>query len=159
MTILKVAVNSLLICLSFSCVSCQMKPEDKTNSDKAKQLVNTSLLDKSLPEIKDLVKGKWELISGKNNSQLCEFENTYIEFDGDNYIWIEDGKSEPGKLNWRKSDTGAGYEAFLMDAFYETNPAYPVYIKGDTLAIQDCTKTAYLYTLVKSEEYTFSHIV
>lgn len=58
MTILKVAVNSLLICLSFSCVSCQMKPEDKTNSDKVKQLVNTSLLDKSLPEIKDLVKGK-----------------------------------------------------------------------------------------------------
>jgi hypothetical protein len=126
--------------------------EDKTNSDKVEQLVNTSLLDKSLPEIKDLVKGKWELVSGKNNSQLCEFENTYIEFDGDNYIWIEDGKSEPGKLNWRKSDTGAGYEAFLMDAFYETNPAYPVYIKGDTLAIQDCTKTAYLYTLVKSEE-------
>lgn len=66
MTILKVAVNSLLICLSFSCVSCQMKPEDKTNSDKVEQLVNTSLLDKSLPEIKDLVKGKWELVSGKN---------------------------------------------------------------------------------------------
>jgi len=52
-------------------------------------------------------------------------------------------------LNWRKADTGAGYEAYLMDVFYETNPAYPVSIKGDTLILQDCSETGYKYTLVK----------
>ncbi len=36
-----------------------------------------------------------------------------------------------------------------MDVFYETNPAYPVSIKGDTLILQDCSKTGYKYTLVR----------
>ena len=34
-------------------------------------------------------------------------------------------------------------EAYLMDVFYETNPAYPVSIKGDTLILQDCSETGY----------------
>ena len=65
-------------------------------------------------------------------------------------VWTEDGKAEPGALNWRKADTGAGYEAYLMDVFYETNPAYPVSIKGDTLILQDCSETGYKYTLVRN---------
>lgn len=110
---------------------------------------NITLYDKELPEIKAQVDGKWELISGKNAREFCEYENTFIEFDGDQYVWTEDGKAEPGALNWRKADTGAGYEAYLMDVFYETNPAYPVCIKGDTLILQDCSETGYKYTLVR----------
>lgn len=102
-----------------------------------------------MPEIKELVEGKWELVSGQNTTQLCEFENTFIQFNGDKYVWIEEGKDEPGDLNWRKADTGAGYEAYLMDVFLETSPSYPLAIKGDTLFIQDCTETAYKYTLVR----------
>lgn len=89
------------------------------------------------------------MVSGQNAGQLCEFENTFIVFDGDKYIWSEDGKDEPGDLNWRKADTGVGYEAYLMDVFYATNPAYPLSINGDTLFIQDCTETGYKYTLVR----------
>ena len=110
---------------------------------------NITLYDKELPEIKAQVDGKWELVSGKNAREFCEYENTFIEFDGDRYVWTEDGKAEPGALNWRKADTGAGYEAYLMDVFYETNPAYPVCIKGDTLILQDCSETGYKYTLVR----------
>lgn len=110
---------------------------------------NITLYDKELPEIKAQVDGKWELVSGKNAREFCEYENTFIEFDGDRYVWTEDGKVEPGALNWRKADTGAGYEAYLMDVFYETNPAYPVCIKGDTLILQDCSETGYKYTLVR----------
>ena len=111
--------------------------------------VQTTLFDKSLPEIKELVEGKWELVSGQNTTQLCEFENTFIQFNGDKYVWTEEGKDEPGDLNWRKANTGAGYEAYLMDVFLETSPSYPLAIKGDTLFIQDCTETAYKYTLVR----------
>lgn len=110
---------------------------------------NITLYDKELPEIKAQVDGKWELVSGKNAREFCEYENTFIEFNGDRYVWMEDGKAEPGALNWRKADTGAGYEAYLMDVFYETNPAYPVCIKGDTLILQDCSETGYKYTLVR----------
>ena len=38
----------------------------------------------------------------------------------------------------------------MMDVFYETNPAYPVSIKGDTLILQDCSETGYKYTLVRN---------
>ncbi|WP_455643195.1 hypothetical protein, partial [Parabacteroides sp.] len=110
---------------------------------------NITLYDKELPEIKAQVDGKWELVSGQNAREFCEYENTFIEFAGDRYVWTEDGKAEPGVLNWRKADTGAGYEAYLMDVFYETNPAYPVFIKGDTLILQDCSETGYKYTLVR----------
>ena len=98
---------------------------------------------------KTLVNGEWELVSGKNAREFCEYENTFIKFADDQYVWTEDGKAEPGALNWRKADTGAGYEAYLMDVFYETNPAYPVSIKGDTLILQDCSETGYKYTLVR----------
>ena len=83
------------------------------------------------------------------DKEFCEYENTFIKFADDQYVWTEDGKAEPGALNWRKADTGAGYEAYLMDVFYETNPAYPVSIKGDTLILQDCSETGYKYTLVR----------
>ena len=85
----------------------------------------------------------------KKDAESCEYENTFIKFADDQYVWTEDGKAEPGALNWRKADTGAGYEAYLMDVFYETNPAYPVSIKGDTLILQDCSETGYKYTLVR----------
>lgn len=109
-----------------------------------------TLFDKDLPEIKTLVNGEWELVSGKKRREFCEYENTFIKFADDQYVWTEDGKAEPGALNWRKADTGAGYEAYLMDVFYETNPAYPVSIKGDTLILQDCSETGYKYTLVRN---------
>lgn len=119
------------------------------NGKNGEESVKVTLFDKELPEIKAQVDGKWELISGRNAREFCEYENTFIEFDGDRYVWTEDGKAEPGALNWRKADTGAGYEAYLMDVFYETNPAYPVCIKGDTLILQDCSETGYKYTLVR----------
>ena len=133
--------------------SCKGKSEQSgepvAEKTETRAKVEATLFDKSLPEIKELVDGKWELVSGQNAGQLCEFENTFITFNGDKYIWSEDGKDEPGDLNWRKADTGAGYEAYLMDAFYATNPSYPLAISGDTLFIQDCTETAYKYMLVR----------
>ena len=145
-------VAAVGLCL-YGTSSCKGKPEEKNEqpSEKAevREQVSTTLFDKSLPEIKELVNGKWELISGQNTGQLCEFENTFIEFNDDKYVWSEDGKEEPGDLNWRKADSGAGYEVYQMDVFYETNPSYPLSIKGDTLYIQDCTETAYKYTLVR----------
>ncbi|MDR1203513.1 MAG: hypothetical protein LBL58_18045 [Tannerellaceae bacterium] len=108
-----------------------------------------TLFDKPLDEIKQYMNGEWELVSGQNARETNEFENTFIAFDNDRYVWTEDGKAEPGKLNWRKAETGAGYEAWLMDVFYAEYPAYPLVIKGDTLYIQDCTATAYKYTLVR----------
>ena len=109
------------------------------NKKKGVENVNVTLFDKEQPEIKALVNGDWELVSGKNAREFCEYENTFIKF----------GKAEPGALNWRKADTGAGYEAYPMDVFYETNPAYPVSVKGDTLILQDCSETGYKYTLVR----------
>ena len=107
----------------------------QSNKKKDAESVNVTLFDKDLPEIKTLVNGEWD---------------TFIKFADDQYVWTEDGKAEPGALNWRKADTGAGYEAYLMDVFYETNPAYPVSIKGDTLILQDCSETGYKYTLVRN---------
>ena len=98
----------------------------QSNKKKDAESVNVTLFDKDLPEIKTLVNGEWELVSGKNAREFCEYENTFIKFADDQYVWTEDGKAEPGALNWRKADTGAGYEAYLMDVFYETNPAYLV---------------------------------
>lgn len=134
--------------------SCKEKAgqgkEQTSEQTKSPATISKTLFDKSLPEIKELIDGKWELVSGQNAGQLCEFENTFITFNGDKYIWSEEGKDEPGNLNWRKADTGAGYESYLMDVFYETNPAYPLSLHGDTLFIQDCTETAYKYKLVRN---------
>lgn len=129
--------------------SCKGKSEQKEEKIATSVNAKTTLFDKSLPDIKALINGKWELVSGQNAGQLCEFENTFIVFDDDKYVWSEDGKDEPGNLNWRNDDTGAGYKAYLMDVFYETNPSYPLAISGDTLYIQDCTETGYKYTLVR----------
>ena len=142
-------VAALGLCL-IGTSSCKGKSGQKDRkASETRTTVQTTLFDKSLPEIKELVEGKWELVSGQNTTQLCEFENTFIQFNGDKYVWTEEGKDEPGDLNWRKADTGAGYEAYLMDVFLETSPSYPLAIKGDTLFIQDCTETAYKYTLVR----------
>ena len=92
----------------------------QSNKKKDAESANVTLFDKDLPEIKTLVNGEWELVSGKNAREFCEYENTFIKFADDQYVWTEDGKAEPGALNWRKADTGAGYEAYLMDVFYET---------------------------------------
>lgn len=138
----------VLGCLLFIGVGCRQQ-SGKKRTDPERASVKTTLFDKELPEIKKLVDGKWELVSGQNARELCEFENTFITFDGDKYIWTEDGKDEPGDLNWRKADTKAGYESYLMDVFYETNPAYPLSISGDTLLIQDCSETGYKYTLLR----------
>ena len=142
-------VVALGLCL-IGTSSCKGKSGQKDSKEsETRTTVQTTLFDKSLPEIKELVEGKWELVSGQNTTQLCEFENTFIQFNGDKYVWTEEGKDEPGDLNWRKADTGAGYEAYLMDVFLETSPSYPLAIKGDTLFIQDCTETAYKYTSVR----------
>lgn len=142
----KIILVSLAIGLLFSVAGCKEK-NNSGNTSSGKQEV--TLYDKTLPEIKEYVNGKWELISGQNSREQNEFEQTFIEFKGDNYVWTENGESETGPLNWRKSPTGAGYDAYLMDAFYAEYPSYLVALKGDTLYIQDCTKTAYLYKLVR----------
>lgn len=141
-------LSGLVICLCMLCINCQ---SDKSKGQKKYPVKtgNCTLFDKSLPEIKEYIHGEWELVSGGNSRELCEYENTFIEFDGDKYIWTEDDKEEPGNLNWRKAETGAGYEAYLMDVFYAEHPAYPLAINGDTLYIQDCSETAYKYTLVR----------
>lgn len=136
------------LCLTVTS-GCKSKSDQKEAKQEAQSSVNITLYDKTLPEIKELVNGKWELVSGQNARETCEFENTFIQFNGDKYVWTEDGKDEPGDLNWRKSDSDAGYDAYLMDVFYATNPSYPLAIKGDTLLIQDCTETGYKYTLVR----------
>lgn len=109
----------------------------------------TTLFDKELSEIKDYTYGKWELVSGKNTRELCEFENTFITIDDDHYVWTEDGESEAGEMNWRKAATGIGYDAYLMDVFYAEYPSFPLSIHRDTLYIQDCTATGYTYKLVR----------
>lgn len=145
---LNIVIAMLLFGLFPIGTSCQGK--QKTGEAKeAKAKVKTTLYDKTLPEIKALVNGRWELVSSKNAREVGEYEKTFITFDDDNYIWSEDGKDEPGALNWREADTKEGYKAYLMDAFLETSPSYPLAINGDTLTIQDCTETAYEYTLVR----------
>lgn len=144
-TLMQLLPLLLVGCLPLG-MACQQQNKPKTEEAVAAEI---TLLDKDLPEIKKLIDGKWELVSGKNAREFCEYENTFIEFDGDKYVWIEDEKPELGLLNWRKADTGVGYESFLMDVFFETNPAYPLSMHGDTLFLQDCSQTGYKYTLVK----------
>jgi len=134
-------IGITLLCSIMGCKS-QEKPSETRNTDE-------TLIGKSLPEIKQLVNGKWELISNQNERETGEFENTFITFDGDDYIWTENGDSEKGKLNWRKAPAEIGYDAYLMDVFYEDFPSFPLSVKGDTLYIQDCTETNYKYTLIR----------
>jgi hypothetical protein len=141
------AVTGIVACLLVA-GSCNEKKRQAPVEAKPER-VEATLFDKPLSEIKQHINGEWELVSGQNVRETSEFENTFIEFNNDRYVWTENGKAEPGKLNWRKAETGAGYEAWLMDVFYAEYPAYPVAIKGDTLYIQDCTATAYKYTLVR----------
>lgn len=144
-TLMQLLPLLLVGCLPLG-MACQQQNKPKTEENVAAEI---NLFDKDLSEIKKLIDGKWELVSGKNAREFCEYENTFIEFDGDKYVWIEDEKPEPGLLNWRKADTGVGYESFLMDVFFETNPAYPLSMHGDTLFLQDCSQTGYKYTLLK----------
>lgn len=134
-----------LVVLSVACQS----DKAKSTSAGGGEAVQMTLFDKGLPEIKQQIDGRWELRSGKNAREEGEFENTFIEFRGDQYAWIEDGQSEAGELNWRKAPTGAGYDSWLMDVFYAERPAYPIAISGDTLYIQDISDTGYKYTLVR----------
>ena len=119
------------------------------SNQKKTECVNITLLNRELSEIKALVNGEWELVSGGNARELCEYENTFITFADDQYVWTEDGKAEPGALNWRKTEIETGHKVFLMDVFYATHPAYPVSVKGDTLILQDCSETRYEYTLIR----------
>lgn len=148
MEVLKSVLVIVLMGVCLLGVGCRNNGKQQVQAD-----VNTTLFDKELPEIKKMVNGRWELVSGQNAGQTCEFENTFIEFNDDQYVWSEEGKDEPGNLNWRKAatGTGTGYDAYLMDAFYETNPSFPLAIHGDTLFIQDCTETGYKYTLIKKK--------
>lgn len=137
--------------LSLFVISCNQKSKNSAteNSLEATSSIQVTLFDKTLPEIQEYVHGKWELLSGQNGNMFFEYENTFIEFNGDEYVWTEDGESERGLLNWRKEETGNGYESYLMDVFYDTNPAYILALKNDTLMVQDCTETAYRYKLVR----------
>lgn len=139
----------LAVGLIFNGFGCRDKSSQMANAQEAVKEGPVTLYDKTLPEIKKHVNGKWELISGQNKEQFCEYENTFIVFDDDKYIWIEDGKEEPGDLNWRQEDTKEGYKSYLMDVFYSTNPAYPLSVNGDTLYIQDCSQTRYKYKLIR----------
>ena len=146
---------SILCAVLLVFVGCKEKTqkqsaEKKTSAEAPSNArVETTLFDKPLSEIVTNINGRWELVSGQNARELNEFENTFVIFDSDTYIWIEDDKPELGALNWRKADTGSGYEAFVMDVFYAERPSYPLAIKGDTLFIQDCSETAYRYKLVR----------
>lgn len=145
----KVIFISLAVSLLPLMGGCKEKKQETTQKEVSTKNLDVVLYNKTLPEIKEYINGKWELVSGQNARELNEFEKTFIEFKGDNYVWTEDGNSEKGKLNWRKESTGAGYDAYLMDVFYAEYPSYPVAVKGDTLYIQDCTETAYRYKLVR----------
>lgn len=79
-------------CLSLSCCLVRLVRAIKKDAES----VNVTLFDKDLPEIKTLVNGEWELVSGKNAREFCEYENTFIKFADDQYVWTEDGKAEPG---------------------------------------------------------------
>lgn len=150
-SIKRVLVTALLALLIIGTACNNKTKEQSATSISVAPSVKITLYDKTLPEIKKYVDGEWILTQGKNSREVCEYENIIITLNDDEYIWTEDGKSEPGKLNWRKADTGGGYESFLMDLFYATHPAYPLYINGDTLYIQDCSATAYKYMLLKKK--------
>ncbi|MDH6358386.1 hypothetical protein [Parabacteroides sp. PF5-9] len=133
---------TLFSCLFILCLSgCGQKT--------VKEKVNTTLYDKPLSEIKSHIAGKWQLVHSKNGREFSNYENTFITFKGDDYIWTENKEKESGLLNWRKAPTGNGYDAYVMDAFYAEYPAYPLALKGDTLYIQDITETRYKYTLIR----------
>ena len=134
----------VLLCIITGCKFQESQPEIKD--------AHTTLFDKPLSEIKQLINGKWELVSNQNARETGEFENTFITFKDDDYIWTENGNSEAGKLNWRKTPTGIGYDAYLMDVFYENFPSFPLAISGDTLYIQDCTETNFKYTLIRKKK-------
>ena len=78
----------------------------QSNKKKETENVNVTLFDKDLPEIKTLVNGEWELVSGKNAREFCEYENTFIKFADDQYVWTEDGKAEPGGFELAQSGYG-----------------------------------------------------
>ena len=44
----------------------------QSNKKKDAESANVTLFDKDLPEIKTLVNGEWELVSGKNAREFCE---------------------------------------------------------------------------------------
>lgn len=129
-------VVALGLCL-IGTSSCKGKSGQKDSKEsETRTTVQTTLFDKSLPEIKELVEGKWELVSGQNTTQLCEFENTFIQFNGDKYVWTEEGKDEPGDLNWRKARYGSGLrslsdgcvfrnESFLSVSYQRRYTIYP----------------------------------
>lgn len=121
----------------------------QSNKKKDAESVNVTLFDKDLPEIKTLVNGEWELVSGKNAVSSANMRILSSSLQTTNMSGRRTGKAEPGGFELAQSGYGAGYEAYLMDVFYETNPAYPVSIKGDTLILQDCSETGYKYTLVR----------
>lgn len=146
MKLLKCILPALMVCLLSVETSCQDKSKQKAKTVEGGTI---TLFDKELPDIKKYIDGEWELVSSKNDHEAGEYENTFITFNDDKYIWTEENKAEPGNLNWRKADTGNGYEAYLMDVFFETSPAYPLSIDGDTLYLQDCTETKYKYKLVR----------
>ncbi len=138
----------LISILAITCMFTAISNGKQLNVYETHQ-TEVTLQDKPLSEIKKLINGRWELVTGQNSRELNEFEKTFIEFKGDDYVWIEDGVAEKGKLNWRKAPAGNGNEVYIMDAFYAEFPSYPISVKGDTLFIQDCTATAYKYTLVR----------
>ncbi len=111
--------------------------------------VRVTLFDKTLPEIKDLINGNWQLVSGETATYSVEFDDTFIEFNDDEYVWTDEDGTEAGRLNWRQAPTGHGYDAFFTDVFYEENPTFPLAIHGDTLLIQDISEHLYLYRLVR----------
>ncbi len=130
--------------------SCNQGKPKEAEAEIAQVVAPITLIDKSLPEVKQLVDGRWALLMGKNATQECEFENTFITFNGDKYIWTEDGVDEPGDLNWRNAADGT--TAWLMDVFYTTHPSYPLELRGDTLYIKDVSETNYLYTLIRKKK-------
>ena len=66
-------VVALGLCL-IGTSSCKGKSGQKdSNESETRTTVQTTLFDKSLPEIKELVEGKWELVSGQNTTQPVSY--------------------------------------------------------------------------------------
>ena len=76
----------------------------QSNKKKDAESVNVTLFDKDLPEIKTLVNGEWELVSGKNAREFCEYENTFIKFADDQYVCHtrteDDAAPKPIHIHW-----------------------------------------------------------
>ncbi len=137
----------ILFCLT----GCRNKVKDLSAIIPVPQRLesNVALFDKELNALKELLNGKWQLVSGENSSVYFEFDETFIVFNGDRYIWMEEGEMEEGVLNWRREATGSGYDSFFTDVFYEDNPTFPLAIVNDTLIIQDISPNLYIYKLVR----------